>query len=67
MLTKADKVWNRAALESGRENPLPGDVALADLLQAHGMITNGLVRTRILVFERPRALFVDEIPEFELL
>ncbi len=41
MITKADTVWNRAVLENGGENALPGDVALSDLLLAHGMIMNG--------------------------
>lgn len=40
-LTAADRVWNRAALESGGANPGEGDQALAALLLAHGMVMNG--------------------------
>jgi len=35
------RVWNRAALESGGENPREGDRALAALLLAHGLVMNG--------------------------
>ena len=40
-LTVADLVWNRAAMEDGGEAPASGDVALASLLYAHGMVMNG--------------------------
>ncbi|MGE4190146.1 MAG: hypothetical protein AB7G12_09615 [Thermoanaerobaculia bacterium] len=40
-LSHADEVWNRAAMESGGANPLPGDQALAALLAVHGMVMNG--------------------------
>jgi len=40
-LSAADKVWNRAALESGGKSPGPGDRALAALLLAHGLAMNG--------------------------
>jgi hypothetical protein len=36
-----DAIWNRAAMETGGQHPMPGDTALADLLRAHGMIQNG--------------------------
>ena len=36
-----DIIWNRACLHSGGTSPLEGDLALADLLQAHGMVMNG--------------------------
>lgn len=36
-----DRVWNRAALESGGGSPRPGDIALAALLRVHGRIMNG--------------------------
>jgi hypothetical protein len=38
---QADKVWNRAALESGGPTPRAGDIALAALLRAHGHVMNG--------------------------
>ncbi len=37
----ADRVWNRAALESGGADPRQGDRALAALLLAHGLLMNG--------------------------
>lgn len=40
-LSKPDRIWNRAALESGGEHPLEGDRALTDLLFFHGMAMNG--------------------------
>jgi hypothetical protein len=40
-LSKADLIWNRAALEAGGPHPRDGDQALAKLLRAHGMICNG--------------------------
>ena len=40
-LSKADQVWNRAAMESGGDGPFEGDRALADLLLFHGMVMNG--------------------------
>ena len=39
--SQADKIWNRAALDDGGENPRSGDRALAALLLAHGFIMNG--------------------------
>jgi len=40
-ITNADKVWNRAALESGGDSPGPGDRALASLLFFHGFAMSG--------------------------
>ncbi len=40
-MTPADLVWNRAAMEDGGESPALGDVALASLLYAHGLVMNG--------------------------
>ena len=40
-MTNAEKVWNRAALESGGDSPGPGDRALASLLTFHGLVMNG--------------------------
>ena len=40
-LTPADLVWNRAAMEDGGESPGPGDVALASMLYAHGLVMIG--------------------------
>ena len=40
-MSVADRVWNRAALESGGGSPGPGDRALAALLLAHGLAMNG--------------------------
>lgn len=39
-LTPADMIWNRACGPE-RLHDLPGDRALADLLQAHGLAMNG--------------------------
>jgi hypothetical protein len=36
-----NRVWNRAALESGGGDPRRGDRALASLLLAHGLVMNG--------------------------
>lgn len=36
-----DRVWNRAALDSGGTAPRRGDHALADALAAHGLVMNG--------------------------
>jgi len=36
-----DRVWNRAALESGGPTPREGDAALAAVLEAHGYVMNG--------------------------
>ena len=38
---RADRVWNRAAVESGGPTPREGDKALAALLEAHGYVMNG--------------------------
>ena len=40
-LSDPNKVWNRAALESGGKAGLQGDRALSALLAVHGMIMNG--------------------------
>jgi hypothetical protein len=40
-LSITDKIWNRAALDSGGENALDGDNALASLLLFHGYVMNG--------------------------
>jgi hypothetical protein len=37
----ADKIWNRAAMDEGGDKPLEGDIALAAMLLAHGLIMNG--------------------------
>ena len=38
---RQDQIWNRACLESGGPLPAAGDVALASLLLAHGLVMNG--------------------------
>ncbi|MBB03619.1 MAG: hypothetical protein CMJ47_13315 [Planctomyces sp.] len=40
-LSDSDAVWNRAATEDGGALSAPGDLALAALLHAHGLIMNG--------------------------
>lgn len=40
-MTDADRVWNRAALNSGGGSPHPGDRALASILWVHGLVMNG--------------------------
>ena len=40
-LSRQDKIWNRASLESGGTTPAPGDQALTSLLLAHGLVMNG--------------------------
>ena len=40
VVTDADLIWNRAALENGGETPACGDVALALLLTVHGFVAN---------------------------
>ncbi len=37
----SDKVWNRAALDGGGGEPRAGDAALAALLLAPGLVSNG--------------------------
>jgi hypothetical protein len=39
-MTQADMIWNRACGEDSLR-ALPGDRALADLLNAHGLAMNG--------------------------
>jgi len=46
-LSKQDQVWNRAALEAGGSSPAEGDLALANLLIAHGLVMNGGVQHAI--------------------
>lgn len=41
VLTRQDKIWNRAAMEAGGSAPREGDAALASLLLVHGMVMNG--------------------------
>jgi len=41
VLSQADQIWNRAALNSGGVAPRAGDIALADLLCFHGRAMNG--------------------------
>ena len=41
MTSRQDEIWNRACLERGGPAPREGDLALASLLQAHGLIMNG--------------------------
>ena len=40
-MTDADRVWNRAALDSGGGSSHPGDRALASVLLVHGLVMNG--------------------------
>lgn len=40
-LTPANHVWNRAVTEGGCPSPRAGDLALAELLRAHGLAMNG--------------------------
>src|SRR5688500_7625383 len=40
-LSLANRIWNRAAMESGGPAAREGDRALAALLLAHGMVMNG--------------------------
>lgn len=37
----ATRIWNRAAMDGGGTAPREGDLALAALLDAHGMAMNG--------------------------
>jgi len=39
--SRQDEIWNRACLESGGSAPREGDLALASLLRAHGVVMNG--------------------------
>mgnify|MGYP007114256039 CR=1 FL=1 len=41
MLTDADLIWNRAAIEDGGPAPSAGDRSLACLLLAHGLVMSG--------------------------
>ena len=41
VLTEADQVWNRAALQEDRSSFRAGDRALSDMLRAHGLAMNG--------------------------
>ena len=45
-------VWNRAALEGGGSSPCEGDLALAGLLRAHGIVMNGGVDHALEVLSR---------------
>lgn len=45
--SRADAIWNRAALEDGGVHPGAGDSALASLLLAHGYVMNGGVHHAI--------------------
>jgi hypothetical protein len=47
-----DRVWNRAALESGGADPRDGDRALAALLLVHGLVMNGGVHHALEVSSR---------------
>jgi|SRR5688572_13849117 len=40
-LSKADKVWNRAAVDAGGPTPRAGDKALAGLLHFDSLVCNG--------------------------
>ena len=40
-MDKATKIWNRAALSGSVDQLRQGDVALAAILRAHGMVMNG--------------------------
>ncbi|MGO8848066.1 MAG: hypothetical protein ACLQBD_14930 [Syntrophobacteraceae bacterium] len=55
-MTNAQRVWNRAALESGGNSPGPGDLALASLLFVHGIVVNGGVHHALECIE-PAELF----------
>ncbi len=50
-LSRQDQIWNRAALESGGSAPAAGDVALAALLRAHGLITMGGVQQALALMD----------------
>jgi hypothetical protein len=39
--TNSDAIWNRAAMDGGGTNPLPGDQALASLLRLHSLAMSG--------------------------
>ena len=66
-LSAADRVWNRAALESGGESPGPGDRALASLLLAHGLAMNGGIHHVLDVLSEPeQAAAVDGFQYFGL-
>jgi hypothetical protein len=52
-LADRDKVWNRAALQSGGAKLLEGDMALIALLAVHGMIMNGGVDHALEVLSPP--------------
>lgn len=41
VLTPADLIWNRAAMDDGGSDPLKGDRHLAALLYLHSLIMNG--------------------------
>jgi hypothetical protein len=52
LLTVEDMIWNRAALESGGPSPREGDIALAAVLAAHGLVMNGGVHHAVEVLSR---------------
>ena len=41
MMSQADLVWNRAALEQGGRNPLAGDRHIVALIALHSVLMNG--------------------------
>jgi hypothetical protein len=50
-LSKADTIWNRAALDSGGKKPAKGDKMLAALLYAHGEVMNGGVLNAVEILD----------------
>ena len=62
-LSKQDQIWNRAALEAGGSSPAVGDIALANLLMAHGLIMNGGVEHAIECLSRDE--LADSIAGFK--
>ncbi len=52
VLTDANQVWNRAALQEGRPSYRAGDRALADMLLAHSLAMNGGVHHSAEVLSR---------------
>ena len=62
-LSKQDQIWNRAALEAGGSSPAEGDIALANLLMAHGLVMNGGVEHAIECMSRDE--LADSIAGFK--
>jgi hypothetical protein len=62
-LSKQDQIWNRAALEAGGSSPGVGDLALTNLLSAHGLVMNGGVQHTIECMSRDE--LADSIAGFK--